>query len=211
MDLIVVDKDDSIKIKSNIVIYHTMTKGQGKVTQAQVSRAVNKIIQDKVQKKRITLSFANIAVSTAGNENGMGVLITAGAKRTQRIGNHIKLKSAYMKAYFTIADGTNVCRVVIYRARKGGTTLLGDSLSVTGSIDPDKYFIYSDRLIPLSANGDQVKQYRQGLKLNNLSSQYDSDTGVPEDNDIRVYIVSDSDIASHPVINGNMHLWFSEI
>lgn len=179
------------------------------------AKRVTKVIQNQSERKRISKTWSGSGIQDPGRtpiEASLPFDIVAGTGSSNRIGHQIRATGLYGELYFTAADTTNVVRLVVYKARKRGDTLSTDALSVYGTIDPDKYFVYTDKLITLSQSGSSyVSKKTIKLALRGLKIRYDTTTGFPLDNDITIYVVSDSLAITDPTLHGHVILWYQDL
>lgn len=176
-----------------------------------IKKVVNKILDSKIEKKRISYTWNASTVGTTPAETNLTASIIEGTSSNERVGHSVTLTGLYGKFTVTAADDSNVVRLVIYRPRDPADNLANDALTVKGSIDPDKYFVYSDRLVLVSAITKYLAQTTFKLNMNNLKCRYDTATGEAIQNPVRVFQVSDSAVSSHPTLDGHLYLYYNDI
>lgn len=182
-----------------------------KPTSRSVSRQIKAYMKKNVEKKRISYVH-DTTISTTAADFALCDSIVGGTGSNNRVGHEIRATGWFSELYFIVADTTNMVRVVIYVPASPTVTLASLSLSVTSIIDPDKFRVLYDRLVPLSSVGaNYIKKLRIKLNLRNLPIRYDGSTGAPTRNQILMTYVSDSGAVSHPSIKGRTLLYYNDM
>lgn len=154
-------------------------------------------------------------------DNSAGTPITAqltdldtGDSQSTRTGNQVFVTGIYARWSVTCADTTNLVRIVVYMPKDTDDSMSG--IDIHSNIDLDKHTVLFDRLVPLTLAGDAVKVVTFKKKFNKgnrrgVNVRYFSATGTDTSkNAIKLYVVSDSDVASDPLLSGSYRLYFKD-
>lgn len=167
-------------------------------------KAVKKVVSDMAETKTYLYTFNNV-VSDSGTLLHL-TDISQGDTQSTRDGNQIFLKGITVRMHSILADTYNIMRIIIVRARTGAGDVTSADFPAGVSPDPfieemnyDKYTVVKDQVITLDAG--KVHDVRKFYIKVNKKIQYGSNTSSDVvTNPYYIWLVSDSDISSHPSV-----------
>lgn len=175
---------------------------------------IQRQISSNQETKQADLSWDVVAIPAAGS--GLGYTMPAvaqGSSQNTRSGNLVYCTGMYGRLVFSAADTTNLVRLIFYIPTDVDDTL---SVDIHSLIDQDKFTILYDRVITLNGGGNDTKyiQFKRNFhkgKRKGIAVHFDG-TGQTDysRNIIKMYVVSDSDVASHPTITGSMRTYYKD-
>lgn len=154
--------------------------------------------------------------------------LAAGNLESQRDGNKVHLTSVKYDLFFNsngaaVADAYNSIRLIFY-IPKQPDVLLGNSaagwvnMPFNAPVDFDRFTVLKDMLITVNSTGAQCirKQgyisFRNKGKRLGLPITYDGSSPTScTKNRVCVYMVSDSNIPSHPQVNGYVRSFYKDV
>lgn len=186
-----------------------------------VKKIEKEVKQLKPETKQIELSYNNQVISFTGGSSYPAVKPGKGTNSNQRVGDKIKLTSYYGVFYFSLAelspDSNNSIRLIHALTNvnlsenqaipnNGGTQMKFNQLP-----QDNGFMILEDKLITLSTNGQRVRRlvikkkfkYPINLKFDTSNEYID---WVPI-----LYLTSDSAAAQHPIVNGQLRYYYTDV
>lgn len=167
--------------------------------------------------KEWTYGAQAISTSAVGNVVDQALnTISGGSGKSARDGNQIFMSGLHGKFVIAGADTTNIIRVILYIPKDHDDTLTADVLEVKDIVNMDKYTVLTDFYITTSQNGNDAKTFSIRRKFNKgkkrgIVTQWQSSTSTDfSKNPLRLYIVSDSGIVSHPALTGYIKLFYKD-
>lgn len=174
-----------------------------------VRKYVQSAIDRQIETKYVTYNPNAVSIST----RALGVIVDRALNATGR-GNGPKerngdiTKTIGVKGKFFIqgADTTNVIRIILYRPRKVGDLMTNATVELHTHIEYQRFIVYRDFYVNTSQTSDDVakfaidKSFKMGL-LNNYDGASATDI---KSGDLYLYMVSDSALASHPLLYGHL-------
>lgn len=170
-----------------------------------------------VEKKTSIINFSsqNVPDWTVGSIDQSLTDINQGLTQTNRIGNSVHLTSLYGDFFLTGADTTNSVRMILYIPKNVTTTL--STLAFNAAPDLDQVTILQDRLLTFSSNGNNCRRFKIKKKFDygrrkGIHCTYTDGTGTNiTKNRLRLLLVSDSTVAPHPVLNGFLRIFYTDV
>jgi len=184
------------------------------------TRAAKKVLSKNVERKHFEVANTNVSISTTATVNAL-TYPTQGVGENDRIGNEISLRWVKLKYYLTVADTTNMIRMIIFQwhvdtaiQNPGIGDILLDPTSNYAIVSPlvdkegkrRKFTILSDKVSTLATQGTAntfKKVYipkgfkrRLGFNSNNVT------TGLDQ---IFMAVISDSAASLHPTMT-----WYTD-
>lgn len=176
------------------------------------AKKVKDVIKEQSEIKRVSMTFNN-SISTTCADYALDDDIAAGTGTNQRIGHEVRMTSIRAQLYFTCADATNAVRMILYRPKNTFDSLSADAITVTTAVDPDRYLILKDELIPLSLSGsNHIVRKQFNVNLKNLKTRWNTAAaGAPIYGAVNLAFVSDSSASAHPTVQGHMIQYFRDL
>lgn len=185
---------------------------------AATKRYVQRVVASNIETKFKLTSFSSLAIPD-GSSGGYDLVLSAvgqGDTQNLRDGNQLFLTGIWSRLWVTLADSTNILRVILYIPKANVDDTLGaGTVTVRTAIDADKYTILSDRLIFLNTSRPQrsisvkrkfAKGKRKGMRIT-FDGPLSTDLAK---NPLKLYIVSDSGAVTHPVLDGSIRTYFKD-
>lgn len=171
----------------------------------------------KFEKKTSIINFSsqNVPDWTVGSIDQSLTDINQGLTQSTRIGNSVRLTSLYGDFFLTGADTTNSVRMILYIPKNVTTNL--STLSFNAAPDLDQVTILQDRLFTFTANGNNCIRFKIKKKFDfgrrsGIHITYTDGTGTNiTKNKMRLLLVSDSTVAPHPVLNGYLRIFYTDL
>jgi len=185
-------------------------------SQKSLTRVVNQILDSKMEKKWISSDYSS-TVSNAATLIDL-TSISVGNNAITRVGANITVKSFEMNCIFTLADTTNIIRMMIFEWIPSDTSdvpssselLLTSSsvLSQTLPYKPSRFKILYDKNFVLDTY-HPILENKLKLKLDHqVSYDLSVDTGSRH---IYLYLQSDSGASAHPGVAYDAVLKFVDV
>lgn len=180
-----------------------------------IKKMVKNMINSSQETKTAIYNFGTVNVSQTGVNYAIADL-DQGIDQNDRIGNAYRMSSFRLKGAFFHGDlASDLCRVIVY-IPKDPTHLISTSHTCTDPVDQDFYTVLSDKMIPLSKDGQGCKLYNT-VKLFNKGKRNGLHVGFSgpaantcTKNRLMVYIVSMSSAAPHPTFRGYWRTYFKD-
>lgn len=167
---------------------------------------VRNVVKKMAETMTITAQI-NDTVDTVGN-NYLPCQIATGDGQQNRSGNMIQLQSFHAKFRVTHADTSNVLRFVLYMPHDVDYTLSG--VGIDTPLEIDEFTVLSDRLIACDTY-NPVKIYNLFKKLSAKVRYFGNNATDLTKNSLKLYVVSDSGVVSHPALQGWWRLKYKDI
>ena len=187
------------------------------------AKRVKQIVESSVNWKFRDSSFTNsVSDSATINELTQIAQGTAGtAASDQRVDESIKIKSIFGRLCMSVADTTNIVRVIIMQWNKStAPTSAAGPLNATATVlshynvDANKgqYRVLYDKSYAMTFDGPGAKSIKFFLKFKKpLVCNYTSSSSTSGyKGRIYAYLISDSSAASHPSVDQNYRLKFCD-
>jgi len=181
-----------------------------------LKKMIKNMIQGSIETKTVSTSM-DVGVSTVGVNYDISS-IHQGTEQHERVGNMFTMSSFRFKSAFfhnqNSVDNSQLCRVVLYFP-KNVTDTISTGTSAVALIDKDRYNVISDRLVPLSRNGQPcrlynlVKLFNKGLRKGVHIRFSDVTANDFEQNRLMMYLVSTSAV-NFPVVKGWWRFYFKD-
>lgn len=181
----------------------------------QMRSIAQKVVNKNLETKFRTISYVQTDVASTGTTGDL-CYIAEGSSQNERTGNQIRVTGIHFPYYVQCTDTTNVVRVIFYKPKDPNDTLT--STGIYTNLDVDKYIIYHDKvhLLSLADNNFSKGSFNKSFKGKKkdkagLVVQYHGATAnAYAKNPIYIYMVSDSGAISHPMLSGNLKLYFKD-
>ncbi len=113
-----------------------------------------------------------------------------GTGQKDRIGSKITVTGFRARIVFRARNAQGLMRVVLYRPRTPGTTLLDQSTGPLDHLDKDEFVVYHDSLHPLSnGNGPDFDYVDIGQKFSSgMITTFNDNTASVQDNELRLFV-----------------------
>jgi hypothetical protein len=184
-----------------------------------VTRQVKQVLDSRKQVKFLDNNSSNSLTTTPTIFDLSSV--AQGNTVYQRIGQSIIAKALKVRALFTIADATQVMRIVIFKWFMSDTSDVpstGELFDLSGSAaiynlpfllyKPSRFKILYDKTITMSTNWQPVQMLEMSIPLNH---QVEFDIGANTGrNHVYVWLVSDSSVSTHPVCDLTTQLVYND-
>lgn len=197
-----------------------------------VSHMIEKKIEEAPEKKYYDTYFNGNVISTTQTDQSL-TDVSGGTGSNQRIGHDIDLISIQFKLAFTVADSTNIIRMVLYQwlddpidltnvpfpeytqlFEYGVTTgitvtsQLFSPLIITGRAGSFKILL--DRYIVLDTTSSPVEVV-EGFINKKFRKKVHFDTGATYGpNHVNIMLISDSAAITHPTVDGYMRVRYTD-
>lgn len=185
-------------------------RGKGRARKLATVPMVKQMIQGAQETKLVELTNSTTASTTVASVHLTAV--SQGTDQNERIGNLLTCTGLYIKGYATLADATNLVRLVLYIPKTPTASLTG--LTVSSLVDLDEHTVLYDKLLMLGAAREQVpfsirKSFHRGMRKG-IRLEYDGTGTVPTRNAIKLALVSDSVAVSHPGIDYAGRIYYKD-
>lgn len=184
---------------------------------------VKSAITRKAEHKYVDLQLNVTAVSTTMQQFLMNGL-TQGTNVNNRIANEVKILYAdvcYQWQLPSAGDQTNYCRAMIVRDKQpngaafSASDLLAfstDPLSWTNEDNKARFKFYHDRSYDLSLTGPCAVHFRRRVKLDFTTYFTGSTNTIAQikSNSMYFCVISDSGAVTHPNIDANIRIWWTD-
>lgn len=194
--------------------------GRSKSFNSRVRAIASSVVKKNSETKHKTFEYnvQSISDSATGNVVDQALnAIAGGSGKSQRTGNAVFLSGLNGKFVIAGADTTNIVRVVLYIAKDVDDTLTADGVEVYNAIDLDRFTVLSDFFVTTSSNGSDAKSFTIRRKFNRgkkrgISAHWASSSASDyAKNALRLYIVSDSGVVTHPALTGFIKLFYKDL
>lgn len=178
-----------------------------------IKRLIRKMIDNYVHRsseaKRCHTTLSATSISTVGTTTDL-MNIPRGSESDQRNGDEVTVTGMYMRGVLTVADDTNVVRLLVYDPVDPDETV---TPTITGDIDITRFKILYERTFALANGGPgaipfTIKKSFRKLRGGGLQVSYDNASNVPYKHRFRIYAVSDSGAVTHPTITLNSVVYY---
>lgn len=187
-----------------------------------VNRAVQRYVNKQIG-KNIETKFGIVNWDTTVQDEGRTpidqslVALAVGDTQSSRTGNQLRLTGLYGQFICRQADTTNIVRMILYIPKNKTVTMsAAGGIGVLSAVDLDKFTVLEDKLLHMNNVGGNQKYAKIAKKFNRgsragIKVQYDGTTATDvTENDLRLYVVSDSTVINDPAFLGNMRTYFKD-
>lgn len=180
-----------------------------------LKKYIKKVVANNTETKSVITQYANQIQDSARTPlSNQIALCIQGLTQQTRVGNRMTVTSMKYDWFFTGADATNSIRVLIYVPKDPNNLMTG--LGFNQPPDLDQFTILKDFFIPTGGTGGNCKRKQGWIRFNrgNRSGMNVEYTGATTAsvirNNLSVYMVSDSLVASDPECNGYTRVFFKD-
>lgn len=185
--------------------------------------AVRKIVRSEIDKNQELKLYETIlpltSISATGTIYDLSGGITQGDTNISREGSAVTFKSLLLRYQFIHADSTQLMRVILFRWMSTGVPAVSDIIQDTTinpplsalSLNNSSYIqVIFDKLHALSTNTNANLAFKKYVKLNGRA-QWDSGSSTGrKKGQLFMLFISDSAAVTHPTVNFNARLRFTD-
>lgn len=199
------------------------SKRQAAVSGARRSTSAAAAVRRVSETKYTDVIFGGVSISTTPTFHD-ATDIQSGTSVTGRTANRIFVTHLECRLLFAAAasDGNNVIRMIFGRSRAGALTTADYPQNIYTHVDTDKIRILKDFTVCSQLNFQDTsatpdtdgveKKFRYFKIPVNAYCKYDGSTSTTSlDGQIGIQAVSDSGLATHPTITGDVRIFFKDV
>jgi len=202
-----------VRLTSNLRLFIVPNKNQLRSQRAKdkgKNRQIARVVKSMLNSSYEIKAYDTAISSTIDNTGSFTDLLvpSSGTLNYQRIGNSVSLKKLIVRCNFTVADSSNILRMVLLRWHPSSTSDVPQVAELLNSTSnplamyiiqkPSRFKVIYDQIITVDTY-NPIKSLDFELDLNGKVS---FDTGVTTGSEhLYLFLQSDSGAASHPLFN----------
>lgn len=181
-------------------------------------RAVNAVVRKSLEHKSKVVTFSNLAIPAASGASSATDIdftdIAQGLDTNNRVGRNIRVTGFFLKGFLTNYDASNAYRLILYIPKDENTSLSNaPALGYNEIVDEEQYTILLDKWVATSDSGVRCKPIQMKFRFKGRGMKIDYRGSAGSDcvgKHLYLYLVSDSGVASHPTLNGEAVMWYTD-